>query len=779
MDIRRAVLGTLILLVMLPLSVRAQSSIYRINVVGNKQVSRNYIIGLSGLEVGKSISSLAIEDAIKRMYKSGYFNDVIIRTENLPEGVSVEIEVKEAKTPEKITFKGNKHISTKKLKEKLTVSENSPVPDYKLFESKQKILTEYEKKGYPNAEVKTHFEEKAEKTTLVFDVKEGKKIRIKRITFIGNSAFSDRKLRRQIDTKQKSLFRKGIFIEDKLEEDKLKLQRFYRERGYITAQVQQDSVYTINDGNWLAVDITLFEGPQFKMGEITVSGESLFTEDELKDKFKLKRGDIFKFNKYEKSIADIYFAYQEEGYIYAQIADERRLRGDTADVQLSIQEGIQAHVHRINITGNEKTYDKVIRREMVLYPGDVFRRSKFLFSQRNIYYLNYFDDVVPDFAPLDNGDVDITIDVKEKAVGKFQVGVSYNARDKFYGTISIGWPNVLGRGYTLNLDWDFGTSRQSFNLGFTDPWFLDTPTSVGFDIYNTLSHWTGYYTEQRRGGAVRLGRRLSFPDKFFRAYLSYKLEQISYFDFSSSYAPPPYNDLREKEWPIVGSKASVAIERDSRDLPMFASEGNLNSYSIETSGGFLGGDENFIKQTIKSYWYLNLYKKIFVGVGKCRLGFLTNPWGSTMDIPFGERYFAGGTSFDGQIRGYEDRSICPIGYTEPVYDSTVTPDMMGRYPVTRRSYAYQMGGEAISVFSLELRTQLVKGQLYFSIFADAGNSWKNYHSMKLNDLYRSAGAGVRLIAPMLGVIGFDFAYGFDYPGSKGEWHYHFQVGPEM
>ncbi|HDR91441.1 MAG TPA: outer membrane protein assembly factor BamA, partial [candidate division Zixibacteria bacterium] len=602
-------------------------TVSKVTVVGLLNASENLVITTSGLREGMPFTSAVVDDAIKRVYALGFFDDVVVRGRESGDFVEIEIEVEELPQVSQIVFEGNKRIADKDLLKHSGISLNDFLSPADAYYAVRKIKAEYADKGYPKVEIETEaIETQPGRVNLTFIIDEGVQLRVGTIEVFGNEAFSDGKLRRQIETKKKSLFRSGKFNEMKYLEDLEKIEEFYRNEGYIMASVDSDSVWTDTTTSRLNIQIWLTEGNKYYFGNTEITGYYIYDSTDIFGKLKYKAGDDFSEDILEQTQAEIYFLYQEKGYIYANVEEARRIDEDTVQVWLYIDEGIQAHVRKIEVAGNTRTHDKVIRREMAIYPGETFMRSKLMRSVRNVYYLNYFNDVVPDFKVLPDGDVDLIIDVEEKPIGRFQIGVTYNSRDKLVGNISVGWPNMLGRGWESEFMWEFGASRTNFSLSFTEPWFLDTPTTVGFDLYNTKWTWSGYYTESRTGGSVRLGRRLKWPDDYFSLYWRYKLESLSYGDFSSSYSPTPTYDLRERDWPELESSTRLTIQRDSRDSRMFATKGSRNVYSFDIAGEFLGGDVVYQKQDIRSEWFFPIHKYLTFVV-KGRAGYLTNAFG--------------------------------------------------------------------------------------------------------------------------------------------------------
>lgn len=771
----------LLVIILLPFTmVIAQPAVVnKITVIGTQFTSPEVARANCGLKEGDVFSLSKLEDAVQSLSAMDIYEDVKILAVPGPYGYDIEIQLKELPRLAEIRYEGNKKISEKNLNEKITLTVGGFVSPQQVFKATQSIRKLYEEKGYSEIAISTKaLPADGNSVVLVFSIDEGIQRKVKSIEFYGISAFKPGKLRRTIDTKQKSLFRSGKFDPEKYEEDLAKIIELYREHGYIMAQISNDSVIKPPESKDVLIKIWVDEGAKYYFRSAKFEGDSVFDSMFLKQFVKLSRGDAFNEKKIEKALENIYGAYYDIGYIQCQVQTDKQISADSIDVIFNILEGPQAYVRLIDISGNTRTFEKVIRREMTLMPGQLFSREQLLRSMRNIYFLNYFDDVVPEIKNLPDGNVDITVKVSEKPIGKFQIGAGYNAQDKLVGNISIGWPNVLGRGWTVDLTWEFGKLRNNISFSFTEPWLFDTPTLTGVDIYNTIWNWENHYSELRQGGGFRLGRKLYKPD-YFSVYMRYRIEQVKYYDFSPNYVPSPWYDLTKMSWPKIESSIMFTIERDSRDSRLFATSGSRNSISLKNSGGIIGGEITFDKVNMNSDWYIPLHKYLTFVV-KSNIGILTNFWENPDNVPYGERLFPGGVSLDGQIRGYPDRDIGPIGYTQAEYDTTAIPDVGGHYPILTPSRPYMPGGRAVITLSAELRFPIMKDQLYVSLFSDAGNAWLKPKQMTLKGIKRSAGLGVRFVIPMMGILGFDYAYGFDTSASKSKpgWQFHFQLGPE-
>ncbi|MFH0931579.1 MAG: BamA/TamA family outer membrane protein, partial [Candidatus Zixiibacteriota bacterium] len=345
---------------------------------------------------------------------------------------------------------------------------------------------------------------------------------------------------------------------------------------------------------------------------------------------------------------------------------------------------------------------------------------------------------------------------EEKPTGSINFGAGYSERDKVVGSIGLGIPNLFGNGQNVDLSWEFGKRRNTVQLSFTEPWFRDTPTSVGIDLYQVNRRWYDYYTEGRTGVGLRLGRRLSWPDNYCRLYARYRMEKVRYFDFSGSYLEAykdsPYN-LQNIDWPQSTSSFDFTLTRDSRDLPQFATSGSIISWNTELAGGILGGNWSYHKHIFEFSKYKKTFWK-FVLVAKVRAG-LIDGYNRKSVVPYSERFAPGGTDPDGMVRGYPDGWIGP-----------------------RESYGNLIRGRSVLVYNLEYQYPIMEQQIYGLFFADAGNAWlsgRQISPLSFRHLKKSVGFGFRMIVPSLGMIGFDFGYGFDYPGGN-KWRPHFQFG---
>jgi len=730
--------------------VKAASAIAGVVVRGNQSVDASRILSVARLRVGEEASVDGLRRATKAVAEMGYFSDVRLLAEEAPGGVRLILVVVEK--PKLLTFSitGNKKFKTKDIQEKLELKPGITMADAQtVWEAKQKLLEMYHEKGYYSATVTEDFRVTGEGSTLLLRVVEGEKARIRKIEIQGSKAFPDRKILSAMKTKKRGwrralrvlpAFSAGGYQADTLDGDLERIVYAYKRKGHLDASARVDSIAYNEKKTRMTLHLFVTEGLPYDVGQVAFVGDSLLDSTYLRGLSTLKPGQRYDQARFDKTLEALSSAYYDRGYIYSRIEPDLVPDRQTLSVTFRIQEGKPAHVRKINIVGNNRTREKIIRRELMIHPGDLFRRNAIMRSQRQVYFLNFFEEVMPVPGERDTatGDLDLNIQVKEKVTGQFQVGTTYSATDKFTGYFEVAQPNLFGRAQVANLKWQFGKTLQNVNLGFTEPWFRDSPTSVGFDIYRT-TQTRDYWEELRSGGTLRLARPLLRPD-YTRLYWQYSLEQIRL-------------TVRDTIQPKrLASSTSFALVRDTRDAPFGPARGTYNSLSAEWSGGdFLQGNVQYQKYIYESRWYHPVFWKTAI-LFRARGG-VVDGYKNPNAVPVYERFYPGGTGEDG-VRGYDDRSLGP------------------QDPAT----SYNLGGRHLLIFTTEYRLKFTSSA-YGLLFGDAGNTWETRRDVRLRDLYRGAGLGVRIEVPMLGILGFDYAYGFDrINGRVRGWTPHFQLG---
>lgn len=749
--------------------------ITKIEVTGNKTTQKGLIINTLSLTENGTYATTKMQESIRNLYKLGLFSQV--KSEYFPSktgGIILRFTVKEFPVLDHYEISGYKKVEKEDIEKKIVLNPGQALSEVDILETKNQIKSLYTEKGFLLANIETNIihAKDSNKVVLEFDIHEGKKVKVTQITFEGNKNIESSKLAGEMETKEDRWWRSGEFSDEKYQQDLEKITDYYKEKGYLDARIESETISPDpiakkriwgrdSSGNvtriWeidtlteeaaknnLHVHINVEEGNKFLAGRFSFEGNVLFKNPDLEKEIQLEEGDVFDNKKFEYTKWKLQSLYYEEGYIYSRFDENRQFRGDTVDVHFRITEGLPAYVNKVIIEGNIKTQERVIRREIAMFPGNIYRQSKMERSKRNIMHLNFFTDVKYDIKPLENGNVNLLFKVVEREdIGQVSVGVAYSQRDGVVGTASLSIPNFRGAGQKLDLNVERGGVKQDYRIGFSEPWLFNTPTSVGFQLfYSDQTAFSGEYLE--RGGAVSVGRSLKWPDDYCSVLGSY---QFSREDIIQETSTTTVTDA-SKVVLTSGLRSSLALRflRDDTDMPDFPSEGSVFMYRPEIFGGFLGGDFDFMKHNFSIQWYYPAFWKFVFGI-KAQAGYIDGSKLSAYHL-----FRAGGVTYDGTIRGYTD-GILGGGVSD---------------------------GLSMITYSASLQFPIMEQQLYFSLFADAGNTYGELRTIDPTDFKRSLGIGVRLAIPMLGIMGFDFAYGFDkvepYFNDASGFHTHFQVG---
>ncbi len=745
-----------------------------LSVEGNRISEAEVIKMSSGLKEGTTINLEDIQACVKQLWNLGLFSDIkVILDRSTQQGVYLTIQVEEYPRLDNVIIEGNKKIKEEKVREVLGFYRGQILSAGKIAEGKKRLKKEYIDKGYILAEINTNvYEAEMEGLAVLrITIDEGEKVQIERIRFFGNTIFKDKKLRKQMeDTKENRWWGGGDFDKEKYKKDKEKVLEFYRNNGYRDAEILNDSLYYNENGKEMYIDIWVKEGDSYYFGDISFQGNNLFTSEGLESLLEFKTGDVFSKEEYTKSIQDkLNGAYYDLGYIYAQINPRETYRKDTIDICFVIDEKDPVRIDKIKIIGNTRTKERVIRRQLRIHPGDVFSRELLQRSFRDLMMLNYFSKVEPAVEPLpeEEDKINITFDVEEKSTDTANISAGWSELDKLIGSIGLGMNNLFGNGQQLNLNWNFGRYYRSLQLSFTEPWFLNTPTLIGFSVWDTKRnpYYIGY-KYMSRGFSLRLGRRFTWPDNYFRGDWIYRLAETDLSDFSDYYIERNPNNIVNEDWPLVSSSITQIINRNSLDQPEFPTRGSEVSLSTEISGGPLGGTVGFHKHIFKFDNYIPAITNKIIFRTHVQLGYM-DKLTEDSKIQFMDYFFLGGSGMSRAIplRGYPD----PFGGGS-YYMSIPTTPVSGYY-----------GGKTMLKANAELRFPIISNPLFYGlVFAEAGNTWQNLESTDPFGLRRSFGIGARIFMPMVGMLGIDYACGLDYFDEYGDryvdWRTHFVFG---
>ncbi len=789
-----------------------------ISVQGNKTADAATVIANSGLKVGDEIQvpfDQTVANAIKQLWSLNLFSDVKIDIDKqVGDGVFLLIKVSEYPRFEKVVIQGNDELSTSDITAKIDLQRGQILKPQDETRIKQAILQLYEKDGYLNAVVNfEHFiyytadttkdaidvvwrneKDFSDEYTVKYDkndnsyfnlidkikdrillmlrITENKKVVVRKIEFTGNKAFSASKLRGEMNNIEEKVWWKfwssAEFDPKKFDEDKKSIIDFYQSNGYRDAQILSDSLIYSGDKRDLTILINIYEGPQYHIRNITWEGNTIFSDKILNERLDFKKGDIYDYKKFQENLrgnkaqTDVNSLYLDNGYLMFNLRPtETKVDDDSMDIAIKVDEKNQFRVGKVDITGNDKTKDKVIRRELFTIPGDYFNRGLLLRSIQQLANLKYFN-VEKLYGPegintslKNDSTVNVTFNVEEKSSDYLNASVGYSGSFGFSGAVGITLSNFaidhpfsLGGGQILSFNWQFGVSNiyRTFTLGFTEPWLFDTPTLVGFQVFDTRQQY--YYDMRQAGGSVKVGRRLNWPDNYFYLQGMFQYQYNDIINGQGYYTQGTYNQY------TIGA----TLSRKDIDNPIFPSTGSNIQFDAQLSGGpFLPGDLNYYQLSFQAEWYKRLFNTNRVALyTDAEFGYIHElDQATVLKISPFSRYFMGGNGLviaTIPLRGYDDRSIGPA-----------------------------QGGDVYLKYTTEFRVAvtLEPVPLYLLAFAEAGNVFLNIQNTDPFTLRRSAGVGARIMINPIGLIGFDVGYGFDRKlvnGQNPAWLFHFQFG---
>jgi len=789
---------------------------------GNKSSDANTIIVSTGLKVGDEIQVPGDKtiNAIKNLWALNIFSDVqIIIDKQLSDGVFLLIKVKEYPRLEKVVIEGNDEIDTDDIEKKISFLRGSILKPQEVAKLIQKINGLYEEEGYYNTEITVKYfnyftadtldgeifvrwrnttdlaeeyeveysETEAKSSNLInkikerlllkIEIKDGDEVSIREITFSNNNAFDDDDLKSAMDETSEAVWWKfwggGKFDPKNYEKDKELIINYYKKNGYRDAEILSDSLIYSDDKKDLQILMDVYEGPQYKIRNIRWEGNTVYPSFALNERLDFAPGDVYDLEKFEQNLRgnerqdDVSALYLDNGYLTFNLqTKETKIGEDSVDITVRVEERNQFKIGRVDIYGNDKTKEKVVRRELYTIPGDFFNRGLLFRSVQNLANLQYFS-AEQLYGPegittklSSDSTVDVGFKVEEKSSDYLNASVGYSGSFGFSGAVgvtltnfSIAEPFRLGGGQVLSFNWQFGVGSlyRTFTLGFTEPWMFDTPTSVGAELFDTRQQYV--YDLRQSGATIRVGRRLKWPDDFFYIQGRFKYQYNNVIEGQNYYTEGVSNQF----------SVGALISRRNIDNPVFPSAGSSLMLDVELSGGpVLPGDVDYLKIGFTAEWYRRIFNSNRLALYTiANFGYLDELTPRTSIQPF-EFFYMGGNGLviaTTALRGYDDRTVGP------------------KDPAT----GYVIGGRVMAKFGAELRVAVTLEPipLYLLMFVEAGNVFENFQKTDIFNLRRSVGFGARLLINPIGLIGFDLGYGFDRKMTDGqdpEWLFHFQFG---
>ncbi len=722
-----------------------------IEVQGATRVSPDAVRKAMSTRVGQELDLEKVRQDVKAIYKMGYFRDVTFDTQEVPGGYRLTVIVAEKPIVGAVLIEGNKDVEPTDLRAALTIKERSLYQEEKVKESASKLKEVCQNKGYIDANVEASVAEGSDGALRVtFRVEEGPKLKIERIVVTGNQYHPTKAIRKVMDTSEKGIFSfitdSGVFKKDVVENDVRKIEALYLNSGFIDSKIFEPVVDRGKEG--LILTIRIFEGRQFRVGEIRFSGESGITEVTLRKTVRLSRGDIFDREALLSDLLALTTLVNDEGYAQALVSPgvEKRKEYPVVDVTYRFERGTKFHFGKVEVSGNTKTLDRVVRTNLDVADGRTYTATGLKTSKENLTRTSYFKDVKISTAPSTvPGEMDVKVQVEEGPTGTLSGGLGYSSIDKIFGVITLTENNLFGRGWKLSLNSQFGARRTMYNIDFREPNFLDTDFSLLLGIYKNKVQYTDF-EQDGNGGRVGLGYNIS---KFMNGSVSFRRSDTRILQLNDIVPSSSVQQEIDKGLQKTRSVAFV-LSRNTTDRAIDPSRGSVQSASLEYAGGPLGGDSQFVK------YFLNA--KRFTPVTATTV-FSWNllwghviPTGGVQEVPLFERFFLGGPY---SIRGYKSRSLSPA--------DPVTGELIGGNKELVANFEYLFPLVADIGF---------KGVLFF----DVGNAWAQ-GEWPFNDqgVWAAYGVGIRWYSPM-GPLRFEWGWNLSRPEGEPRRVMEFTIG---
>jgi outer membrane protein insertion porin family len=808
-------------------------TVAEITVSGTQFLDPNSMVSISGIKPGDKmiVPGPAISSSIKKMMDFGTLDDVeIVATKIEGEKIWLNINIKERPRLYKTSFSGIRKGERESLNDKVKLIKGRVITPTIIKNTQLIIKKYYMDKGFYNAKVKVLQTPDSTRgqASLNFNITKGKKVKIEQINIEGNTDLSDRKLKKKMKgTKQKMfgrLFNPSKYIPKKYDEDKEKLIAFYRKNGYRDATIEFDTIS--NNGETISINMRIDEGVKYYYGDITWSGNYLYPSNYLSERLGIKKGDVYNPEELDKKINgipgnDVSSLYMDDGYLYFRIdPTEKSVEGDSIDIELRMFEGKQATINRIMLNGNTRTSDKVVLRELFTLPGQKFSKTEIINTQRQLSQMGYFNPEKIEINPIPNqadGTVDIEYTVEEKPSDQIELSGGWGGYIGFVGTLGLVFNNFSiknipnretwhplpsGDGQKLSLRFQAnGKQYQTYSMSFSEPWFGGKkPINFGVSLQRTVYRMTDYSSLygygnttgsssnklSYRGGyfnngiTVSLGRRLKEPDRHLVmthaiSYQRYRLDSLDIFRIG--YYKGVSNNV----------SFNTTISRNTLSDMQFPRFGSNLSLSGTFTPPYSALRKNDFKDVTDTYRWVEYHKWMFdasyyttvtgklVLSARTHMGYLGKYGDKVGYSPFG-RFIVGGSGLAGQgtfsladqdiigLRGYKDQQVGPLNAS---------------------GYPASGGGIVYNKYIMELRYPVSlnpQATIFVLGFAEGGNNWGSYNEFNPFDLKRSAGVGARIFMPAFGLLGIDWAYGFDkIQGSptKSGAQFHFTIGQQL
>ncbi len=723
---------------------------------GPAAISKERILAQMRTKVGQLYSNEIVQEDIKALYGTGYIRNVRIFAQPQGDGVKVIVAVQTNAVLREIEINGAERVKSKRLRKEMKVKLNQAVNEQALEEARQKIIEVYQGKGYNDVSVAFRVEpidEKRGTARAVFTVTEGVKGAISQIRFEGNAHIGQKALRKEMKTRGRTLIyfmdKTGRLDEVQLEQDLDKIREYYQNHGFIDVEIKEVRKDRTPKGPMI-ITIVIAEGPQYHVRKLTISGYEHSTEARVRAFLKLKEGSVYSPKQLRDDAKAVADAYGSGGYVDLVVTPEGTPAGPgLIDVHYTVEEGARSFANRVNIEGNTRTKDKVIRREVLVAPGDVFNTVRVDTTKKRLENLGYFAKV--ETYPEDTdipGRKDLTILVQEKRTGSLSFGGGFSTVDKLVGFAELtqgnfdlfNWPSFTGGGQKFRLRLQYGTERKDFILAITEPYFLDRRLSLSGQVfYNEANYLSAQYNQRNYGVSFELRKPIN---AYMYGTLGYILQDIDIFDVD----PSSSEFIQSQKGSSVESKLLSSLVFDSRDSAILSRRGQRITFSPVIAGGFLGGDTQIYAFDLEGSQYFHLPKDTILLInGEIST---VSQWGSGNQVPIYERLFLGGSN---NLRGFPYREVGPQDENgEPV------------------------GGQSMARATFEWTFPIIE-KARGAVFYDMGFVNSSAWSFGFNHMASDIGIGLRLDLP-IGPLRLDYGYPVMRDGYNGGGHFNFNVG---
>jgi outer membrane protein insertion porin family len=694
-----------------------EDDIRKITVLGNAKIEEGVIRGVIKSREGSPLSVEQVREDLKSIFNTGYFSDVQVDIKSSPQGKEIIFIVVEKPSIKEIYIAGNQKIKLEDIKEKISLPLRSIVNLAKVQENVEAIRKLYFSKGYYGVKIEYRVEYLDTNEAVVrFQITEGPKGRVSKIIFNGNRHIDSSDLKKVMLTKQWNLFsiitQTGILDEDVLKNDIQILGAYYIDHGFLDVKVSEPKI-DLRNPKRIRIEIGIEEGPQYHIAAIDFRGENLTNRENLFKIIKIKRGEIYSNSAIRRDINALTEHFANQGYAYVEVIPETSVDSKNLIVNLTfeIDKKKRVYIEKIQISGNIKSRDKVVRREVRLAEGELYSAAKLSRSTARLRRTGYFKGVDLTTSRGSSDDkINVDLRVEEAATGALSFGMGYSNVEGVVGVVSLSDRNLLGLGYQGSLSFKLGSVTQDYRLSFTDPYFLGHPYSAGFDLYRQENSMFDTYSYTINGGDLRFGKELT---ETIRADLMYKLETVDVFDV----ALDADRAVKEARGKTTTSALSVTFSRDTRDDYFAPSRGSRNSVFIQNAGWILGGDNDFVKGSMETNWYFPAPLKTVLNL-KGRFGII-HPYGGT-EVPVYEKFYVGGIQ---TVRGFDYGKAGPV-------DLEDNP----------------LGADKMVVLTSELIFPLAREiGLRGAVFFDYGKGFNQWNDM--TPLRQGAGIGIRWFSP--------------------------------